>query len=64
LKKQLLLLADSDLEYRLGINPQANQKPNPLKRFEKESFTLAEGVSRFEGLAAWELIPRQNGSSR
>jgi hypothetical protein len=60
-RNQLRLPAASDLPYRLGINSQANQEPNPLKRVKSYLLTC---FSRFEGLAAWELIPRRNGSSR
>jgi len=41
---------------RLGINSQANQKPNPLKRVAMFFLTC---FSRFEGLSAWEFIPRR-----
>jgi hypothetical protein len=41
---------------RLRINPQAAPKPNLLKQVQNPFLTC---FSRFEALAAWELIPRR-----
>jgi hypothetical protein len=45
--------------FRLGINPQAVQKPNPLKRI---NLWLRTRFSGFGGASAWGLIPRRHFS--
>jgi hypothetical protein len=46
----------SDYQIRLRINPQADQKPNLLKQ---GTMAFPTCFSRFDGLTAWEFIPRR-----